>query len=600
MPKEGEKPKGNWNDKPRSFSGYQDLRRKSEDRPPDRKNRSAQRRARYREIAAVLWEERLLDLFRGTGLQDDLPGGPTAERTPGIKEKDLPLPVRVRHALERLGPVFVKLGQLLSTRGDLLPSALREELARLQDDVPEVPWPEMRNRIESELGAAVETIFQQFDPEPLAAASIGQVYRAMLPDGTPVAVKVQRPGVMKAMEIDTDIIHDAAGRLAKHAEWAKEYDVATVAEEFASVLRSELDYTNEGRSLDHFRNAFADEPSLVFPQVYWDQTTSRILTMDLIEGVPATELENNDKAAGVDRRHLVEMGVGAYFRMIFQLGFYHADPHAGNLFALAGGRLGFVDFGRVATISERNREATFDMLLAMFDEDPAAVTEPLLSMLGIPPHLDLAALDVDISAMLARYWHRQSGGVGLGKFMQDLLKLMRDHQFRVPSELRVLLTTLGVLEGVAKQIDPAFRLIDATKPFAQRLMPKRYSPGHILKASLRSARAYGRFFDQLPVHATRALRRVGDGEFRVAVRPDSYEGLVDRLTAGVYLLAYALIVGALIVGFAFLLGQQNLTQLELIGYRITLVAATASVIWFVIRSLRSEWHKRKADKRARR
>jgi ubiquinone biosynthesis protein len=239
------------------------------------------------------------------------------------------------------------------------------------------------------------------------------------------------------------------------------------------------------------------------------------------------------------------------------------------------------------------------MLLAMFDEDPAAVTEAVLTMVGIPPHLDLAALDVDISAMLAQYWHHQSGGEGLNKFMQDLLKLMRNHQLRVSSELRVLLITLGVLEGVAMQIDPTFQLIDETKPFARRLMPERYSPGHILKASLRSVRAYGRFFDQLPVHATRALRRVGDGEFRVAVRPDNYEGLVDRLTAGVYLLAYALIVGALIVGFAFLLGRQNLTQLEGIGYRIALFVAMASVIWFVIRSLRFEWHKRKADKRTR-
>jgi ubiquinone biosynthesis protein len=572
----------------------------SNDWQQDRKNRSARRRARYREIAAVLWEERLFELFRGTGLQDDLPGGPTAEQTPGVKEKDLPLPVRVRHALERLGPVFVKLGQLLASRGDLLPPALREELAKLQDDVPEVPWPEMRNRLETELGASVETMFQKFDPEPLAAASIGQVYRATLPDGTPVAVKVQRPGVTNAMETDLDIIHDVAGRLAKHAEWAKEHDVATVAEEFAFVLRSELDYMNEGRSLDRFRNAFADDPSLVFPQVYWDQTTSRVLTMDLIEGVPVTELDNSDKAAGVDRRYLVQMGVGAYFRMIFQLGFYHADPHAGNLFALAGGRLGFVDFGRVATVSERNREATFDLLLAMLDEDPAAVTEAVLAMVGIPPHLDLAAFDVDISAILARYWRQQSSGEGLGKFMQNLLKLMRDHQLRVPSELRVLLTTYGVLEGVAMQIDPAFRLIDATKPFARRFMPERYGPGPILKASFRSLRAYGRFFDQLPVHAIRALRRVGEGEFRVAVRPDNYEGLVDRLTAGVYLLTYSLIIGAFIVGFAFLLGQQNLTQLERIGYRIALFAAIASVIWFVIRSLRFEWHKRKADKRAHR
>ena len=572
----------------------------SDDRQQERKSRGARRRARYREIAAVLWEERLFDLFRGTGLEDDLPGGTAAELTPGTKEKELPLPVRVRHALERLGPVFVKLGQLLATRSALLPPALLEELAKLQDDVPAVPWPEMRTRVEAELGASVEELFKSFDEEPLAAASIGQVYRATLPDDTQVAVKVQRPGMTKAMEIDLDIMHDLANRLAKHVQWAKENDVATIAEEFASVLRAELDYTHEGRSLDRFRSAFAAEPSLVFPQVYWDQTTSRVLTMDLIEGVPVTELESNEKAAGVDRAHLVQIGVGAYFRMIFQLGFYHADPHAGNLFALPGGRLGFVDFGRVANVSERNREATFDMLLAIVDDDPTGVTEVLLAMLGIPPHIDLAALDIDISAMLARYRRQQSSGEGLDKLMQSLLKLMHDHQLQVPPEMTVLLTTIGVLEGVATQIDPAFRMIDVVKPFARKLMPERYGLGHILKASLRSARAYGRFFDQLPVHATRALRRVGEGEFRVAVRPDNYEALVDRLTAGVYLLAYALIVGALIVGFAFLVGRQDLTQLERIGYRGLLFAAIASVIWFVIRSLRIEWHKRKADRRARR
>ncbi len=322
--------------------------------------------------------------------------------------------------------------------------------------------------------------------------------------------------------------------------------------------------------------------------------------MDLIEGVPGTELEKNEKAAGVDRAHLVEIGAGAYFRMIFQLGFYHADPHAGNLFALPGGRLGFVDFGRVATVSERNREATFDMLLAILDDDPAAVTEAAFAMMGIPPHIDLGALEMDISAMLARYRRQQSSGESLDKLMQKSLKLLRDYQLQVPPELTVLLTTIGVLDGVATQIDPAFSMIDVVKPFARKLLPERYGPEHLLKASLRSARAYGRFFEQLPVQATRALRRISEGEFKVAVRPDNYEALVDRLTSGVYLLAYALIVGALIVGFAFLVGRQDLSRLERIGYRVILFAAIASVLWFVIRFLRIEWHKRKAEKRAHR
>jgi ubiquinone biosynthesis protein len=565
-------------------------------RPP---SRSARRRARYREIVTVVREERLFDLLRGAGLEEHLSPEVVGKEVPSAKEADLPLAVRVRHAVERLGPVFIKIGQLLSTRSDLLPPALLEELCKLQDDVPAVTWSEMRYCLEAELGAAVEDLFATFDEKPLAAGSIGQVYRAALPDGTAVAVKVRRPGVTEAMELDLDILHDLAERLTRHVQWARDSEVSRTADGFASVLRAEVDYANEARTLDYFRSAFADDPSLVFPQVYWDHTTSRVLTMDLIEGVPATELQKSEQTAGVDRTHLVEIGVGAYFRMIFELGLYHADPHAGNLFALPDGRLGFVDCGRVATISERNRQGTFDMVMAVFDDDPAGVTEAVLSMTGMPPHVDLAAFEIDVSRLLAQYRHEQASGKGFGKLLQSLLGVMRDHRLQIPGELSVLLATLGVLDGVATQLDPSFRMMEAARPFARKLMPEQYGPERLIKGTLRSARAYVRFFDELPVNATRALRRVSEGEFRVAVRPDDYADLVDRLTAGVYLLAYAIIVGALIVGFAFIVGRQELTQPERIGYRMVLLAAIASVIWLLIKSLHNEWRKSQANRRPR-
>lgn len=572
----------------------------TDDRTRGRDSRGAQRRARYRAIAAVLWEERLLGLFRGVGLEEELPAGMAGEELSGTREKDLPKAIRVRHALERLGPVFVKLGQLLATRGHLLPPALVQELAKLQDDVPTVAWPEMKARIEAELGAPVEEVFGSFDEEPLAAASIGQVYRATLPDGTPVAVKVQRPGMTEAMDIDLHIMQDLAGRLTRHVQWARDNDVAAIAEDLAAILRAELDYLREGRSLDRFAGAFEADSSLVFPRVYWDQTTSRVLTTDLIEGVPCTDLGNADAAAGIDRKHLVHVGVEAYLRMIFQLGFYHADPHAGNLFALPGGRLGFVDFGRVATISERNRDAVFDMLLALFEDDSAGVTEGLLAATGVPRDIDLAALEVDVGTLLAQYRRYQSDGKGLDRAMRDLLRLMRDHQLSASSELTVLFATLGVLEGVAVQLDPSFRMVDAARPFARKLMPERYGPDRILRASLRSARAYVRLFDQLPVHTTRALRRLSQGEFKIAVRPARYEAFVDRLTAGFYLLAYALVVGALIIGLAFLSGREGLAQPERIGYRVVLFAAIASALWLLLRLVRNEWRRHRADRRRRR
>ena len=368
-------------------------------------SRGAQRRARYREIAKVLWEERVLNLMRGSDLEEHAPspvdddGHAEAhgEAATQVRERDLPRAVRIRHALERLGPAFVKMGQLLATRRDLVAPDLSAELAKLQDDVPTLPWEEMRPRIEAELGAPVEELFATFDREPLAAASIGQVYRATLDDGTPVAVKVQRPGVTETMEIDLEILVEQAHRLEAHTQWGRDFDIGALAREFADVLRSELDYTHEGRALDRFRAAFADTPEVTFPAVYWDHTTSRVLTMDFVDGVPATKLESGD-VPGVDRAAVVDTGVKCYMRQIFELGYYHADPHAGNIFALGDGRIAFVDFGRVAAISERNRDATFDMLLAVFSDDPAQATEAVLAMTGMPPHVDVATMEMELGA----------------------------------------------------------------------------------------------------------------------------------------------------------------------------------------------------------
>lgn len=560
------------------------------------KSRGARRRARYREIAKIKWEERLLDLLKGIGLEEQLPPEVAATEQPSARETDLPLPVRVRHALERLGPVFIKLGQLLATRGDLLPPAFVEELSKLQDHVPALPWPEMKGQLESELGEPVEKLFKNLDETPIAAASIGQVYRVALPDGTPVAVKIQRPGVREAMDLDLDILHELAAGLARRVEWARDYDAVAVAEGFSSVLRAELDYTKEGLSLDRFRSGFADDPAIVFPRVYWDHSTSRVLTMDLLEGVPATE-RSTERGQEIDWPRLVRTGVNAYFRMIFEHGFYHADPHPGNLFALPDGRLGFVDCGRTAEISERNSEMSFDMMMAVIDDDPAAATDAVVTMTGNPPDVDLAELGLDMEAIIAQYRREQAGGKGLSAIVQSLLRMLRVHHLRLPGELTVMLTTVGVLEGSATQLDPDFQMIEVIRPFARRYMFARYSPEHVVRATVRSGRAYGRFFDRLPADATRALRRVGDGEFSVTVRPEHYDGLVDRLTAAFYLLAYAIIIAGLIVGFAFLLGQQSLSPPERIIYRMVLCAAIASVIWLLMRTLVGEWRRRKSDRR---
>ena len=560
-------------------------------------SRGARRRARYREIAAVLWDERVINLFKGSGLDEHAPPQATGRgHDPDIKEKELPRAVRIRHALERLGPAFIKAGQILATRRDLVTPDLAEELSKLQDDVPTLPWEEIKARIEEELELPVDELFATFDPEPIAAASIGQVYRATLPDGTPVAVKVQRPGVTETMDIDLEILIDQAHRLAAHSQWGRDYDVASLAGEFASILRSELDYRHEGRALDRFRAAFAEDKDLLFPAVYWDHSTERVLTMGFVDGVPATKLEDGD-VAGVSGERLVTIGVGCYFRQIFEMGFYHADPHAGNLFALPDGRVAFVDFGRTASISQRNRDAVFDMLLAVFDDDVRGATEAVLMMCGTPPNADIARLEVELGQIMAVYRRAQNTGGGLDDLVQRLLTMMREHQLHLPTELTVLLTTLGMVDGVANQIDPAYRLVDVAKPFAKKLLPEQFGPERIIRASLRSVRAYGRLIDELPVQVTRVLRRAGEGEFRLSVRPTGFEQMMERLQAGFTLLAYALIVSALIIGSSILVSQPGLTGLERAGSRVVLVAAIASVVVLLARMARAEWRKRRAQRR---
>ena len=560
-------------------------------------SRGALRRARYREIAKVLWEERVLSAFKGSGFEEHAPPDAVEPApAPAGKEKDLPPAVRIRHALERLGPAFIKMGQILATRRDLVTPDLAAELAKLQDDVPTLPWEQMRERIESELGGTVGELFATFDETPLAAASIGQVYRATLPDGTDVAVKVQRPGVSETMEMDLEILIEQAHRVGAHTQWGKDFDVAALADEFAAVLRSELDYTHEGRAMDRFRAAFEDDAGRRLPGRLLGPHLEPRAHHGLRRRDARRPRSRSGHVEGVDGARVVELGVAAYFRMIFEMGYYHADPHAGNIFALDGGRIAFVDFGRVATVSERNRDATFDMLLAIFDDDPAGATEAVLQMTGMPPHVDLASLEIELGAIMSQYRRAQMNGGGLDDMVQRLLSMMREHRLHLPTELTVLLTTLGMVDGVATQLDPSFRLVDAAKPFARKLVPQQFGPEKLFKQTLRSGRAYARFFDALPLQLTRVLRRAGEGEFRISIRPTEFKPIMDRLEAGFTRLAYALIVAALIIGFSFLVSRPDLSTAERVGYRIVLFAALASVAWFLISLARVEWRKRREEK----
>jgi ubiquinone biosynthesis protein len=506
--------------------------------------------ARYREVAATLRRHslgfmvgllgigRFVPLRRnGGGRGADGAEPPTAETSPE----------HLRLALEELGPTFIKLGQLLSTRSDLLPPAWAGELAKLQDAAPPVPVADIRAVIRRELGAEPEELFATFDDRPLASASIGQAHTATLADGTEVVVKVRRPGAVARVLEDLEILQNLATRATRSWGPAREFDVTGIVEEFAQTLRSELDYLQEGRNAERFAEDFEDEPDVVIPRVFWERTTSRVLTLERMRGMNIGDAEALD-AAGVDRKHVARRGADIVLQMTFEDRFFHADLHPGNLFIHDDGTIALIDFGMVGEIGEELRGQLSGLFVGLVRGNAELLAGTLTSMSTGTTTVDRDLLREDLRVFLAKYRLRSLRETPFARMMADLFAILRTNRLRLPREMVLLFKALLLIESLAHRLDPEFRLGESLEPYAERLARERMSASAIARRIARAGADLGEVALEAPGVLRRLLDSVDGDGLEVHLRAAELEPLVARTERIGNRLVAGMISAALITG----------------------------------------------------
>ncbi|WP_053367521.1 ABC1 kinase family protein [Bacillus sp. FJAT-27245] len=474
------------------------------------------------------------------------------------KENTQEMGVRIKGLLEELGPTFIKLGQLLSIRSDLLPDDVIRELETLQDDVPPVPIDEIKEKLTNELGKPPEEIFHSFNEDYAAAASIGQVHEAVLWTGEKVMVKVQRPGIRKTIHTDLEILRDMARLLEQNYEWAEQYKVSEITEELSNSIRKELDYIEEARNTETIALQFEDNEKIKVPEIFWDYTTSHILTMERIDGIKITDV-NLKVADKKKRRELADLLVQAFVTQILREGFFHGDPHPGNMLYIEGtGQLAFIDFGQVGRLSGRMRYETASMMIGLMREDTDMIVKALYRFSDVPSDVDEKEFYDDVDRISKTVSRVPIGEMDLGMTVKDLLSTAQEHRIIVPTELTMLGKALITVEGIISGIDPELNLIQLARPYAEELVMERYNPFNIGKRLLKDAEDISETITKLPGRVDEVLEQAADGELKLKIslsQIDSIFNKIDRISNRVSfsltLLAFSIVVLGLIIGATF-------------------------------------------------
>lgn len=488
---------------------------------------------------------------------------------------------RLRLAFEELGPTFIKLAQLLSSRPDLITDTYATELKKLQDEVPPFSTAEARAIVESETSVPLGDIFESFETRPIAAASIAQVHEATLLDGARVVVKIQRPDIATTIETDIRLLRTIARLMNRYLPEAQFFNPEGIVDEFARTVRKELDFVQEGRNIERFKRTFATVSEIQIPDIYDALTSGKMIVLEHIDGVRIDNLAGIDRL-GLDRRELAHVGVSAYFKQIMEDGFFHADPHPGNIYARPDGRIAFLDFGQVGRISEALREQLADLFMALLKRDYERVVETYIEIGIVPDGVDLERFRREFRADLVDLLEPMYGltlqEIDFGAYLNTLTDLASRHHLRLPPELLLVNKTFLFLENLARRLDPDFDLVAEAEPFASRLIRSRLDPSRVMNRTKKNISDLGEFAFLFPRQIQQVVQKMLGDNFHLRMHHEGLDRLIRDFDRSSNRIAFSLIVSALLLSSAIM----HSTGVGPKVYGVSLLAMTAFIIAFVM------------------
>lgn len=543
---------------------------------------------RLHDIASVLIRYGFSDLVRRLGMASALEragkvlhwheAGELARLTP---------PARVRRALEEMGPTFIKLSQILATRVDLFAPEWIAEFEKLQDRAPLVPFEQIRQQLQDELGAAPEEIFAELTPKPLAAASIAQVHSARLRNGDEVIVKVRRPGIKPIVEADLRLLQRLAKIIEAESREMRRFKPRQVVRQFTLSLRRELNLATECRNAERIAHNLKSRPEIVIPKVYWEWTGELINVQEAIHGIPGRDLQALDKA-GLDRKVIAQRGAQAVLQMILEDGFFHADPHPGNLFYLPENRIAFIDFGMVGRLSAQRRNQVVDLLHGLVEMDANHAVEVLIDWTG-DTITNVDSLKLEIESLVDQYHGVPLKELNISTMFTDLTILLQDYHLALPPDLTLLAKSLITLEGMGRQLDPEFDMVTEASHFLRRALLARYSPDILIKRGWRAVAGGLDILTGLPQDLRQLLRSARSGKLQIHVDVTQLQSFGNQLDRATSRLTMGVVIAALIIGSSIVMTVERgpiLLGLPLFGL-LGFVGAAIGGIWLLVSIWRS-------------